>query len=95
MGKRIVILLSLARPTQDREILELQEFAMSRGFHGSIQLWDLPYWRRKQYTSLFRYGNFLKYNMNSLAVIKSAHQTVLTEYSRRFRHCLLLREHDD
>jgi hypothetical protein len=59
MGNIIVILLFLARPTQDREIFELTEFAISRGFHGSIQLWDLPYWRRKQHTSLFRYGNFL------------------------------------
>ncbi|PNF35222.1 putative cytosolic oligopeptidase A [Cryptotermes secundus] len=49
----ITSLLARARPTQDREIFELQEFAISRGFQGSIQLWDLPYWRRKQHTSLF------------------------------------------
>jgi oligopeptidase A len=55
----IVIYCFLARPTQDREIFELQEFAISRGFEGSIQLWDLPYWRRKQHSALFGYGHFL------------------------------------
>ncbi|XP_021916565.1 probable cytosolic oligopeptidase A isoform X2 [Zootermopsis nevadensis] len=49
----ITSLLARARPSQDREILELQEFAISRGFDGAMQLWDVPYWKRKQYTSLF------------------------------------------
>lgn len=49
-------LLSRARPSQDREVTELQDFAVSRGFDGAIQLWDLPYWKRKQCTSLFGYN---------------------------------------
>lgn len=49
-------LLSKARPTQDRELVELQDFAVSRGFDGAIQLWDLPYWRRKQQNSLYGYN---------------------------------------
>ena len=53
----IVILSFSARPSQDREVNELQEFAVSRGFDGAIQLWDLPYWKRKQCTSLFGYGS--------------------------------------
>ena len=51
----IAILSFSARPSQDREIGELQEFAVSRGFDGALQLWDLPYWKRKQCTSLFGY----------------------------------------
>jgi Zn-dependent oligopeptidase len=52
----ILILSFSARPSQDREVIELQEFAVSRGFDGAIQLWDLPYWKRKQCASLFGYG---------------------------------------
>jgi len=54
---RIVILSFSARPIQDHEVTELQNFAVSRGFDGAIQLWDLPYWKRKQCTSLFGYGS--------------------------------------
>lgn len=50
-----VILCFSARPSQEREVIELQEFAVSRGFDGAIQLWDLPYWKRKQSASLFGY----------------------------------------
>ncbi|XP_069701808.1 uncharacterized protein [Periplaneta americana] len=46
-------LLARARPAQEREIIELQEFAISRGFEGAIQLWDVAYWRRKQSVALF------------------------------------------
>jgi len=49
-----------ARPSQDHEITELQDFAVSRGFDGAIQLWDLPYWKRKQCTSLFGYGSCIQ-----------------------------------
>jgi hypothetical protein len=52
--------LFLARPTQDREVIELQEFAVSRGFDGAIQLWDLPYWKRKQCAFLFGYDSCIQ-----------------------------------
>lgn len=49
-------LLEHAKPSQDSEIKNLYEFAKKSGFEGSrIELWDVPYWRRKQCISLFNY----------------------------------------
>ena len=56
----IVILSLSARPSQDREVTELQDFAVSRGFDGAMQLWDLPYWKRKQCNSRFGYGSCIQ-----------------------------------
>lgn len=51
-------LLEYARPAQEKELEDLLQFASERGFEGSrIQLWDLPYWRRKQKMSLFKYND--------------------------------------
>lgn len=50
-------LLEHARPSQDSEINSLYEFARNSGFEGSrIELWDVPYWRRKQCISLYNYN---------------------------------------
>lgn len=49
-------LLKHAKPSQEQEVKELHDFALSRGFqYDSLELWDLPYWRRKQVQSLFSY----------------------------------------
>lgn len=49
-------LLERAKPAQDRELEDLYAFALERGFKGKrIELWDLPYWRRKQQKTLFEY----------------------------------------
>ena len=50
------VLLERAKPAQDKELENLYEFALERGFRGSrIELWDVPYWRNKQRNSLFNY----------------------------------------
>ncbi|XP_014669639.1 PREDICTED: probable cytosolic oligopeptidase A [Priapulus caudatus] len=36
------------------ELSSLQEFANERGFDGTLEAWDVPYWRRKQKHSLFQ-----------------------------------------
>nr|XP_022915778.1 probable cytosolic oligopeptidase A [Onthophagus taurus] len=47
-------LLERAKPAQDAELANLYEFASKSGFEGSrIELWDVPYWRRKQRISQF------------------------------------------
>lgn len=49
-------LLERAKPAQDTEIKDLFEFAKKSGFEGSqIELWDVPYWRRKQRITLYDY----------------------------------------
>lgn len=50
-------LLKYAKPAQEKEIEKLYEFALERGFEGSsIQLWDVPYWKRKQKKSMYNYN---------------------------------------
>lgn len=47
-------LLSLAKAAQKQEVKNLYQFAAERGFqYQSLELWDVPYWRRKQLQSLF------------------------------------------
>ncbi|RZC39037.1 Peptidase M3 domain containing protein [Asbolus verrucosus] len=56
VNKMLTTLLERAKPAQDRELQSLYEFAVERGFQGGrIELWDVPYWRRKQQRSLFDY----------------------------------------
>ena len=42
----------LAFPAQEKELTALESFARERGFDGSLNMWDVPYWRRKQVRSL-------------------------------------------
>ncbi|XP_018577312.1 probable cytosolic oligopeptidase A [Anoplophora glabripennis] len=49
-------LLQSARPAQEEELKNLHQFASERGFKSSkLELWDVPYWRRKQLKSLYDY----------------------------------------
>ena len=36
------------------EIAELQKFAISEGFGGEIQMWDVAYWRNRQKEHLYK-----------------------------------------
>lgn len=50
------VLLQSARPAQEDELKDLHRFALERGFKSEkLELWDVPYWRRKQLKSLFDY----------------------------------------
>lgn len=50
-------LLEHAKPSQDTEIENLFNFAKKNGFDGDrIELWDMPYWRRKQCIASFNYN---------------------------------------
>lgn len=54
------VLLERAKPAQQKELDSLYKFALERGFEGSrIELWDLPFWRRKQRKSLYDYDEKL------------------------------------
>lgn len=48
-------LLEKARIAQEKEVQELEDFAKQRGFEGNMELWDVPYWKRKQQKVLFKY----------------------------------------
>nr|XP_023012245.1 probable cytosolic oligopeptidase A [Leptinotarsa decemlineata] len=51
-------LLERARPAQEEELKNLHEFAAQRGFqHEKLELWDVPYWKRKQQKSEFGYSD--------------------------------------
>jgi len=47
------------KPIAEEEVTRLQEFAWSEGFTDKLQMWDLPYWRRRQKQHLFKYFIFL------------------------------------
>nr|CAH7720514.1 unnamed protein product [Callosobruchus chinensis] len=50
-------LLERAKPAQEEQLNQLYEFAVQRGFRGAeMELWDVPYWRRKQASTLFSYS---------------------------------------
>ena len=42
-------------PMASEELAELQKFAISEGFTGVLELWDIPYWKRKHKEHLYRY----------------------------------------
>lgn len=48
---------STAFPAQEKELNALEAFAKERGFDGPLNMWDVPYWRRKQITSLYEFEN--------------------------------------
>ncbi|KAI9557823.1 hypothetical protein GHT06_014572 [Daphnia sinensis] len=52
VNKMIELLLEKAFPAQEKELAALENFARERGFEGSLNMWDVPYWRRKQVSSL-------------------------------------------
>lgn len=53
----IASLLERAKVSQDEEVENLYQFAVKRGFHHErLELWDVPYWRRKQAQSLYHYS---------------------------------------
>ncbi|KAM7249022.1 hypothetical protein ACFE04_026208 [Oxalis oulophora] len=47
--------LSVARPIQYDEVVQIQEFADKNDFAHPIQLWDLPYWSRKYKRHVFNF----------------------------------------
>lgn len=56
VDKMLGLLLQRAKPAQDEELQNLLEFAAEKGFKTErLELWDIPYWRRKQQRVLFKY----------------------------------------
>ncbi|KAJ8971331.1 hypothetical protein NQ317_012298 [Molorchus minor] len=54
----LATLLESAKPAQEEELKSLHKFATSRGFSfEKLELWDIPYWRRKQQKSEFNYND--------------------------------------
>ncbi|KAL3285220.1 hypothetical protein HHI36_019334 [Cryptolaemus montrouzieri] len=50
-------LLEKAKPAQDAEIKSLHDFATQNGFnYEQLELWDVPYWRRKQEMSVYNFN---------------------------------------
>lgn len=46
-----------ARPAQEAELEGLYAFALESGFEGArMELWDVPYWKRKQRIAAFDYN---------------------------------------
>lgn len=57
-------LLTHAKLAQDEEMKNLYNYAVGRGFnYETLELWDVPYWRRKQLHTLYKYSenNFKDY----------------------------------
>ncbi|KAK9502973.1 hypothetical protein O3M35_011644 [Rhynocoris fuscipes] len=46
--KTLEQVLEAAKPHQEKELNSLQAFAEAKGFNGTLELWDVPYWERKQ-----------------------------------------------
>lgn len=38
----------------DEEIARLQEFAISEGFNGNLEMWDIEYWRNRHKKHLYK-----------------------------------------
>ncbi|KAL1501699.1 hypothetical protein ABEB36_006981 [Hypothenemus hampei] len=52
------LLLQRAKPSQDEELNNLLMFANEKGLRANrLELWDVPYWRRKQKIILFDYDD--------------------------------------
>uniref|UniRef100_T1JBM7 Peptidase M3A/M3B catalytic domain-containing protein n=1 Tax=Strigamia maritima TaxID=126957 RepID=T1JBM7_STRMM len=43
----IATLLKHTKPALEQQLMELQEFAVSKGFDGKLSEWDIPYWRNR------------------------------------------------
>ncbi|XP_073999508.1 oligopeptidase A [Rhodnius prolixus] len=50
-------ILEIARPYQENELNSLQSFAEERGFDGTLELWDIPFWERKQKISMYHWDD--------------------------------------
>lgn len=49
-------LLEYAKPAQENELKELHNFALEHSFDGArIELWDVPFWRRKHCKTMYGY----------------------------------------
>lgn len=48
-------LLDQAFPAQQYELQNLHDFAAERGFDGSLNHWDIAYWKRKQRKTLYNF----------------------------------------
>ncbi|XP_012250703.2 probable cytosolic oligopeptidase A [Athalia rosae] len=46
-------ILEIAKPAQIEELNDLKGFAIDRGFFGDLNIWDVPYWGRKQKRTLY------------------------------------------
>lgn len=44
-----------ARPAMDNEMASLKGFANERGYKGEIDIYDVPYWRRRQLAEVHQY----------------------------------------
>lgn len=44
----LYLLLEKAKPLQEKEVNDLEQFAFERGFEGNIELYDLAFWSRKK-----------------------------------------------
>lgn len=49
-------LLDRAKLAQEKELTDLRKFAVERGFEGELQVWDIPYWKRKQKKTIYNYN---------------------------------------
>lgn len=38
----------------DEEVARLQEFAISEGFMGTLEMWDIDYWRNQHKKHLYK-----------------------------------------
>uniref|UniRef100_A0A6P7FIT4 Probable cytosolic oligopeptidase A isoform X1 n=1 Tax=Diabrotica virgifera virgifera TaxID=50390 RepID=A0A6P7FIT4_DIAVI len=53
----LLSLLEVAKSAQDAEVKQLYDFAVENGFEDDkLELWDVPYWKRKQQQSLYAYS---------------------------------------
>lgn len=48
-------LLQYARPALDNELASLEGFANANGFKGKLDIYDVPYWRRRQLTDVHHF----------------------------------------
>lgn len=51
----LATLLEKARPAQDEEIIQLIDFAEASGFKHKFEIYDVPYWKRRQLLEQFDY----------------------------------------
>lgn len=48
-------LLEHAKPAQERELHDLESFAEVGGFKENLEIFDIPYWKRKQLKSVYKF----------------------------------------
>uniref|UniRef100_A0A0A9ZFU9 Oligopeptidase A n=3 Tax=Lygus hesperus TaxID=30085 RepID=A0A0A9ZFU9_LYGHE len=50
-------LLRTFKPVQIEELASLEDFAVDKGFEGTLELWDIPFWARRQRTFLYHWDD--------------------------------------